>query len=217
MDTMEEGPDPDDAEAWRQAVESQSLRSVRGQCLVAAAQTIGPEGDQRLLNPIMGEITRRLMRMLRKRIGRNRRNEGCDMIEEAHGQLIEAVLKPDSADGKALRTAFVATVNFRAADAIRREGVQTERLAYAEDKASIPAHERKAWSQDEERAHVESVLRRIADPRKRLAFRLHLDGLPRNSTKGESIAKALGLSAKTVETWIKETEYEIKTILGVKP
>jgi RNA polymerase sigma factor (sigma-70 family) len=216
MDIKEEGPEPGDIAGWRRAIEGQSLPRIPGQRLVAAAQQIGPSGDRRVLEILMKEISDRMMRILRKRIGRNHRNEGRDMIEEAHGGLIEAVLQPKSADGGALRTAFVATVRFRAADAIRREQLNSERYVYSEDETPRPGGH-KALSQDEERAHVEGVLKRIADPRKRLAFRLHMDDVPRNSTKVESIASALGVSAKTAETWIKETEEEIKTILGVKP
>src|SRR5438309_2323069 len=51
---------------------------------------------------------------------------------------------------------------------------------------------------------VENILARIADPKKRLAFRLHMDGVPAKSKKTESIAKALGVSDKTVREWISE-------------
>ena len=217
MNTKEEGPDPCDSEAWRHVIESQQLPTIRSQSLVAAAQQIGSKGDRRVLEPLMKEISDRMMRILRKHIGRNNRNEGWDMIEEAHGKLIEAVLKPESADGSALRNAFVATVKLRGADAIRREALYKQRYAYSEDEAVVPFRQKKFLPEDEERAHVEAALRRVKDPRKRLAFRLHMDGVPRHSTKVESIASALGVSAKTAETWIKETKEEIKSILGVKP
>jgi RNA polymerase sigma factor (sigma-70 family) len=217
MNKKEEGPDPGDIAAWRKAIDSQSLSRIPGHRLVGAAQQIGPSGDKRVINALMNEITERIMRILRKHVGRNHRNEGWDIIEEAHGKLIDAVLLPKSADGAAMRTAFVATVKFRAADAIRREELHSDRYTYSEEEAPPVNGHKELSSPQEERAYVESVLRRIADPRKRLAFRLHLDGVPRNSTKVESIASALGVSAKTAETWIKETEEKIKTILGVKP
>jgi len=217
MNTREEGPDPCDSEAWRRVIGSQQLPTIRGQSLIAAVQQIGSKGDRRVLEPLMKEISDRMMRILRKHIGRNHRNEGWDMIEEAHGKLIEAVLKPKSADGSALRTAFVTTVRLRGADAIRREALHKERYAYSEDEAVVPFGQKEFLSEDEERAHVEAALRRVKDPRKRLAFRLHMDGVPRYSIKVESIASALGVSDKTAETWIKETEEELKTILGVKP
>jgi RNA polymerase sigma factor (sigma-70 family) len=217
MNTKEEGPDPCDLEAWRKVIGSPQFPRIRGQCLVAAIQKIGSNGDRRVVEALMKEISDRIMRILRKHIGRNHRNEGWDMIHEAHGKLIEAVLKPNSADGSALLTAFVTTIRLRGADAIRREELHKDRYPYSEDQDVVPFRQKKFASEDEERAHVEAAIRRIKDPRKRLAFRLHMDGVPRHSTKVESIASALGVSAKTAETWIKETEKEIETILGVKP
>lgn len=216
MDKLEEGPDPDDIAAWRQVIKNQSLGKIQGRQLVAVAQQIGAFGDPRIINPLMNEIAERMMRILRKHIGKNHRNEGWDMIEEVHHQLIEAVLKPTSADGIGMRTAFVARIKLRAADAIRREQLHSERYVYCEDEEQRPDGPKALATDDEERAHVESVLKRISDPRKVLAFRLHMDGVPRNSTKVESIASALGVSAKTAETWVKETEEEIRTILGAK-
>jgi len=217
MDKREVGPDPDDIEAWRQVIESQSLPSIRSQSLVATVQRCGPSGERRVVELLMKEISARIMRILRKQIGRNHRNEGWDLIEDAHSQLIEAVLKHNSADGTALRTAFHATVLFRGADAIRREQLHSSRYDYAIDKGALPLEHKKTLSDDEEHAHVESVLRQINNPKRRLAFRLYMDGVPRNSTKVESIASALGVSAKTAETWIKETKEEIRSILGEKP
>lgn len=192
MNSTEEGPDPADIQAWRRMVENGSYKSVSHQSLVAAAQSMGPFGDQRILNPIMLEIGDRTMRILRKRIGRNHRNQGYDAIERAHGQLIEAVLKPQSADGSALRTAFVSTVRYRAADAIRREQLETARFSEPEEDETTPTTTCSQPASDmEESAQVESVLRNVRDPRKRLAFRLYMDGVPRNSTKAESIASSL--------------------------
>jgi DNA-directed RNA polymerase specialized sigma24 family protein len=217
MDKKEEGPDPGDIAAWRRLVQSETLARIPGHRLVAAAQKLGPSSDQRVINALMNEISERIMRILRKHIGRNHRNEGWDMIEEAHGKLIDAVLLPKSADGTAMRTAFAATIRFRAADAIRREELHSDRYAYSEEEMPATGSNKELSSPEEERAYVEGVLKRIVDPRKRLAFRLHMDGVPRNSTKVDSIASALGVSAKTAETWVNETEEEIKTILGVKP
>lgn len=217
MDKKEDGPDPGNITAWRRVIESGALSKIPGHQLVAAAQKIGPSGDRRVITALMTEISDRMMRILRKYIGRNHRNEGCDMIEEAHGKLIEAVLLPESADGTAMRTAFVATVKFRAADAIRSEGLHIDRYQSSEEDMPVAGSLGKPSVLEEERAYVEGVLNRIADPRRRLAFRLHMDGVPRNSIRVESIASALGVSAKTAETWIKETEQEIKIILGANP
>ncbi|NQE65500.1 sigma-70 family RNA polymerase sigma factor [Caulobacter sp. RHG1] len=212
----EEGPDPGDIAGWRQVVDRQELSKIPGHRLVMAAQKIGSSGGRRTINALMSEISDRIMRILRKRIGRNHRNEGWDMIEEAHGKLIDAVLLPKSADGTAMRTAFVATIRFRAADAIRREELHSDRYVHVEEQQPSAGGQKELSSPTEEQAHVESVLKRIADPRRRLAFRLHMDGVPRNSIKVESIASALGVSAKTAEEWVKETEEQVKAILGAK-
>ncbi|WP_407123445.1 hypothetical protein [Bradyrhizobium sp. STM 3561] len=64
----------------------------------------------------------------------------------------------------------------------------------------------------EETMDVERVLAHIKDLdwRKRLAFRLHMEKVPAGSTKGYSIAKAVGRSSKTVEKWIKEIQDILK-------
>lgn len=64
----------------------------------------------------------------------------------------------------------------------------------------------------EEAMDVERVLAHIKDLdwRKRLAFRLHMEKVPAGSTKGYSIAKAVGRSSKTVEKWIKEIQDILK-------
>lgn len=64
----------------------------------------------------------------------------------------------------------------------------------------------------EETMDVERVLANIKDLdwRKRLAFRLHMEKVPAGSTKGYSIAKAVGRSSKTVEKWIKEIQDILK-------
>ncbi len=56
----------------------------------------------------------------------------------------------------------------------------------------------------EEGEDVKRLLARISDDRKRLAFRLYMDGYPFGSTKTPSMASAIGVSAKTAETWIAE-------------
>jgi DNA-directed RNA polymerase specialized sigma24 family protein len=52
----------------------------------------------------------------------------------------------------------------------------------------------------------------IPNERKRLAFRLHMDGLPVKSNGENSIAKALGVDESTIRAWIKDA----REILGAK-
>ncbi|MDG4892669.1 hypothetical protein P9272_03570 [Mesorhizobium sp. WSM4976] len=52
---------------------------------------------------------------------------------------------------------------------------------------------------------VERILAQIPDPRKRLAFRLHMDQVPYGGTKGTaSIAGVLEIDRKTAEHWVAE-------------
>src|SRR5665213_379742 len=53
---------------------------------------------------------------------------------------------------------------------------------------------------------VDWLLRLVQDDQKRLAFYLHMDGVPFGSTKGHSIAKATGKSSKTARQWVEEVQ-----------
>jgi hypothetical protein len=67
----------------------------------------------------------------------------------------------------------------------------------------------------EQAAGVQQLLNRIPDPRKREAFRLHMDGCPLGPSIGTtSIAEQLGISAKTAGDWIAETKALLKIEIG---
>src|ERR1700677_4035034 len=117
----EQPPDPRDLEGWRQAVKDERLGSFRKEAVIAAIQDLGPNADEEVIGALARYVSDEMMRVLRRHIGINHRNKGDDIIEEAHSQLIEALLKPGSADGKGLREAFVPRIRYRAADAIRAE------------------------------------------------------------------------------------------------
>ena len=61
---------------------------------------------------------------------------------------------------------------------------------------------------------VEQVLNNIADDRKRLAFRLHMEEIPLESKRSASIAKTLGVSSKTAGQWIEEVQAQLRNIVG---
>lgn len=209
-----ESPQPDDLVGWRRVIAADGL----GQCpparVVAAIQAMSPQGDQRALNALIKHVSDVMLRRLRRLIGRNHPNEGIDMIERAQSRLIEAVLQPESADGKALCVAFMTTVELRAFDAIRAERLRGKRQPYAEDEATVERIADDSHQIMEEHVRVEQLLRRIEDPRKRLAFRLHMEGLSKGSKKGASIAEVVGRSAKTVGEWIAEIEEQLKELVG---
>jgi hypothetical protein len=215
---IEEPPSHSDLDAWRQIAAEDGLGRLRPEDIVAAIQRIGPKGDQRLLDTLMGHISDEMLRRLRRRISTGYRNNGNDAIESAHDTLIVAVLKPNSADGKGLREAFAARVNFRADDAIVAELRENSRYTHYEtneDGETVEPPDGAAPDHVEQVAYVEHLLSNIPDPRKCLAFRLHMDGCPITSEKGtESIARTLGVSDKTARAWIAEVHALLKK-LGV--
>jgi hypothetical protein len=154
----EEPPSYSDLDAWREIAAGDGLRRLRPEDIVAAIQRIGPKGDQRLLDTLMGHISDEMLRLLRRRISTSYRNHGNDAIESAHDKLIVAVLKPNSADGKGLREAFRARVNFRADDAIVAEIRENSRYTHyetTEDGETVEPPDRGAPD------HVEQVASRI--------------------------------------------------------
>jgi RNA polymerase sigma factor (sigma-70 family) len=223
MDT-ETGEEPPprstDLEGWRQAVANGRFREFKAEAIVAAIQDLGPTTDKIILNPLVLHVSLAIMRILRKRVGRNHRNQGEDIIDEAHGHLIEALFKPKSADGKGLREAFVPRIQFRAADAIRAEQKRKERESSTETNEILgfegPRRNTDPRQELDEQIDVEDVLSHVTDERKRLAFRLHMEGYPSESKRSASIAEAVGVSAKTARQWIEEVQALLRNIVGEK-
>lgn len=211
-------PKPTDLDGWRRAIADGCYRAFRIEAVVAAIQDLGPDADKEVINDLACHVSDTMLRILRKHIGRNHRNEGVDLIEEAHGDLIRAMLKPDSSDGQGLREAFVPRVRFRAADAIRADKESRKRERFVED--LTPISDAKQMEDVgpqkviDESLYVEEMLSRIPDERKRLAFRLYMDGIPFKSGRTPSISKALGVSSKTAEKWVEEVQAQLKLIVG---
>lgn len=226
-----EDPSPrsDDLEGWRRAVEDGRFRGFRMEEIVAAIQDLGPGTDKRVLNPLALHLSDVLLRLLRRRVDNGYPNQGRDIIERVHGQLVEAVFTPGSPDGKGLRSAFASRIEFRIKDALvaekraardLREPAGHDRLLDTSGDGELPRPDAGAAesyhdpsSEIAENMDVENVLRRVADAQKRLAFRLHMDGVPYKSTKTPSIATAMGIDEKTAREWIKE----VKALLSTTP
>ncbi|MDK4732022.1 hypothetical protein [Rhizobium sp. CNPSo 3490] len=270
-------PSPGNLDFWREAIAKDRLGEFKLEVLVAALQDLGPETNRRVREPLAFRISNALMRMLRNRVGFNHPNQGCDIIDRVHTELLTALFDPASADGKALRTAFSARVSFRIKDAIATEfkhsRIPTDELAWKaadadtqseialEEQAkteqlgrptdsdveqhedghelggsneSIRADCRSAEACDndgedmdfnaetigdadlfagvkelDETIDNERILLAVADLRKRLAFRLHMNRIPIHSNSGPSIAKALGVDRKTVGSWIAEVQEQL--------
>jgi DNA-directed RNA polymerase specialized sigma24 family protein len=223
---IEELPSPSDVQGWKNVVAANRLRRLRPEAIVAVLQRLGPNGDQRLLSALITHISDELLRLIKRLVGKNQRNEGQDIIWRAHHQLIVAVLRPNSKDGQGLCKNFRKWVEYRVADARRAERLYAHRnQPYAtkattgddgeETTETIEPADNKPADYAEQAAHVERFLSKITDPRKRDAFRLHMDGCPLAPGKGTtSIAEQLGISAKTAGEWIDEVQTLLKTEIG---
>jgi DNA-directed RNA polymerase specialized sigma24 family protein len=247
-------PDPLDLDGWRRVIANGDLKRFRPEAIVAALQDIDRAADQRVTNALAKHLTHTLSGMLRKLIGPNHPNNGEDIIASAAEEVFKAVLRPHSADGRALREAFYPRVRFRAKDAIATE-YRHSRVPLVprvrepegdEDEDDIPFDTTKAaelanllhrgvapddfsdsTSDDDDSGHpdtatlavadhiggyvdTERVLAGITDWRKRQAFRLYMEKVPFGSKKFFAIAKAVGRSTKTVETWIEELRHDLQ-------
>jgi hypothetical protein len=217
-------PKSTDLEGWRWAVEEDRHRQFRLEDIVAAIQDLGLQTDKRVLNALAKHLSDAIMRILSKRVDARHPNKGRDIIERTHAQIIDAVLDPTCSDGKALRIAFVPRVEFRIKDAISKEA-RAARMPWSEgadeSEQSPPKGPTLATCCDSdseivENMDVENVLRLITDDQKRLAFRLHMDGVPFKSKKACSIASSLGISEKTAREWIKEVQALLATTREVQ-
>lgn len=215
----EEPPDSTDLEGWRQAVADGSFRALAPEALVAAIQDLGPKCDRRVLNPLVLEASDIIQRVLRRTVGRNHNNEGIDIIDRAHRQLVTAMISPQSADGKGLRVAFFARVEMRAIDAIRAEDKISKREVADDSETEVedePGQAFNPWTDVDERMDVERALEAVTDDRKRLAFRLYMEGDKPYAKVGSSIAKTLRVSGKTAAKWIEEVRAILKDTIGDK-
>jgi DNA-directed RNA polymerase specialized sigma24 family protein len=218
----EEPPSPFDLEGWRSVAAGDRLRLLRPEDIVAAIQHIGPNGDQRVLADLITYVSGELLRIIKRLVGKNQRNEGEDIIWRAHHQLIVAVLKPDSKDGQALCKTFRTCVEFRVADAIRAERKYALRNQPYKMQPGVTDHGEEVIETieppdagSEQVVDVQRLLNRITDPRKREAFRLHMDGCPLGPGIGTtSIAEQLGISAKTAGEWVAEIKAFLKIEIG---
>ena len=211
-------PRPTDLEAWRAALIDGRFRTFKMEAVIAAIQELGPHADKSVINPLVLHASETILRILRRHIGTNHRNQGEDIVEEAHGHLVQAIFTANSADGKGLREAFVPRIRFRAADAIRADKEMRKRECTVGNIQEVADERLKAdidpQQELDEKLDVEAVLMSVIDERKRLAFRLHMDGIPLDSKRTGSISKAVGVSAKTAGQWIEEVQAQLKHIVG---
>ena len=213
-----EAPQPDSVDGWRAAAAgANGLGGFHMEGIVRAVQNPKVKADRQTYNALMGHVSRVLLVELRKRISTGWKNRGQDLIDDLHGKLIDAILRPSSADGKALGQCFLAVLNTRTIDAIRTERTNQSRYVPSEiaftDEPSHDGEEER--DQVEANLTIERLLECVPDPRKRLAYRLHLKGIPFKSSKGTiSISRAMGVSDKTARQWIDEVDALVQEKIG---
>lgn len=123
MDTgtdEDSSPKANDLDGWRRAIANKGLRSFRLEAVAAAFQDLG-QRDKGARDALAKYLSDSILRILRGLVGSNHPNRGEDIILRAHHQIVVALLRPASADGKNLRQAFMARVLFRMKDAIAAE------------------------------------------------------------------------------------------------
>jgi hypothetical protein len=222
--TGDSSPKSNDLDGWKAAVAAGHLRSFRLESIAAAFQDLGNQ-DNGLRERLAKHLSDSILGILRPRVSYNQPNGGWDIVFRAHQMIFEALLRPRSADGRALREAFVPRVQYRLKDALADEakerrvpdenasgGAIASEFADGSDGsdtrhqlifASPPFDEIEIA---DEEIDVSRILACIPDARKRLAFRLFMDGVPFKTKKNKvtSIAAALGVSEKTARDWIAE-------------
>lgn len=211
-------PDPTDLAGWRRSVRDGCFAQYPMEAVIAAIQDLDPNAESEVIGALVLHASDTILRILRGLVGKNHPNQGTDIVDDVHGQLIQAVLSPNTADGKGLREAFVPRVKFRAADAIRKDRRRCNREHSVEnlDAAIEPkrADDIRHTREMDGRLYVEEVLSHVADDQKRLAFRLHMEGIPLHSKRTTSISAVLGVSSKTAGKWIEEVQAQLERIVG---
>lgn len=114
-------PDSTDIAGWRRAIADGRFRRFPLEAIAAAIQDLRPNRDGGLITALAKHLSESVYRIVRRYVGRNHPNEGNDIVDRVHEQFFEALLQPQSADGKGIRKALVSRLHFRAKDAIARE------------------------------------------------------------------------------------------------
>lgn len=197
-------PDPIDSEAWLDVSASGRLSACPPGAVVTALRAQMRVGHRSAANALAQHLSGEITRCLRRMIGLNHPDAGEPMIERAHGEMMKAVFDPAHSDHEALEEAFAARLAFRALDAIRVERRHNRRHPSYDGMAGglADAQARQVGGQTRSMT-VEQAIARIADPRKRLAFRLYVEGAQVRAGRN-NIAEAVGIDPKTAAKWIVE-------------
>lgn len=215
MIQVSEWPDAADEAGWAAAVSAGKLGDCPPGEIVRTLRTLFLHGDRRLVEALALHVSDRITRRLRRLIGVDHPNRGEDIIERAHGALMMAVFDPASSDGADLIEAFGSRVRFRGIDAARVEGSFHRRHTNlgADDDGELLIARGHRMDGGAGSIDVSHVLGGIADPRKRLAFRLAMEGM-RVRTGDPCVATVLGCDPKTAAKWIAEARAILAAEIG---
>ena len=208
-------PEAADGAGWAAIVAAGELVDCPPGKVVGALRALFREGDRRLVQALTLHLSERITRRLRRLISRDHANTGEDIITEAHAKLMAAVFDPDSADGSEMVNNFWPRVRNRGIDAARIEGTHRRRhlpLGTDDDGEPIlPRGHRVDGGAGS--AEVSHIIARIPDPKKRLAFRLAMEGM--RVRKGDlCVASVLGCDPKTAAAWIAEARAILAAEIG---
>ncbi len=217
MSQKDEPPQPDDEDGWRRVVAEGRLKALPEAKVVEAIQTLmlDREHDQRLIEDLVHPISERMHRTIRGGVSRSRfADEGRQIVEDTHAAMLEALLSPDSADGKGLRTRFFGTLRNRTTDVVRKALLEMKRYPSMDQPGVLPDTTPSPFTDCEQEAHVRLILDKIRGDDKRKAFELHMEGLPYGGEKGDSIAARLGVSVDTATAWVKDAKAQLAKLIG---
>lgn len=158
---LDSPPGATDLEGWRRVIDEGRLLVLPPEALVAALQDMGPSADKQIRNALAKALSDDSIRRLRRRVGKNHPNEGWDIIYRAHEDLFKAIGKPNSADGKGFREAYVPRLLYRLKDAIAKEyrerRTENDILAEKANKKHKSAKPQKPTQPDEPVAVIEEI------------------------------------------------------------
>lgn len=201
---------------WQEAVHGRVLHKHDPRVIVAACRRLDPVVDQHLLGALLNHLSSEARRILQPWVSVHLDDGGKDAMHEVVGAMLEAILTPDSADGRGLELQFRGRLQKRLIDSIRREkarrsGVQlfevdekSNALVYPEDGFCLGP---------EEDAVIRSVLATLPEMH-RQAFLLRRRGFGLSGGGGECISNMLGVTPKTAKDWIRRAEERILSELG---
>ena len=216
-DADDEPPLPTDHDAWSRIVQRGHVQRYPEALLVAAIQEgfNKPGVDQRIISKMAEYISDRMQAVIRGAVLKKPfPDQGRGIVEAAHGEMLKALFSPNSADGKALRSAFFGTLRHRATDHVRTAKAAMKRSGeMPENVGDEPAKQSPPFSVDEQTLHVKLILEKVTDERKRKAFELHMEGVPYGGEKGHSIAGVLGINRDTARAWVDEVRAQLAKLV----